>query len=60
MHDEMWTPQTIIPVRAPGPYNTHFAAYGLGFGISDVKGYKQVTHTGVLAEWNGDADYNDT
>ena len=48
VHEEMWTPQTIIPVRNPGPYNTHFSAYGLGFGISDVKGYKQLSHTGGL------------
>lgn len=45
---ELWTPQTIIPVNNPGPYNTHFAAYGLGFFLSDVAGYKQVTHTGGL------------
>lgn len=48
VHEEMWTPQTIIPVHSPGPYNTHFASYGLGFGISDVKGYKQISHTGGL------------
>lgn len=48
VHEEMWTPQTIIPVRSPGPYNTHFASYGLGFGISDAKGYKQISHTGGL------------
>ncbi len=48
VHQELWTPQTIIPVRAPGPYNTHFSAYGLGFGLSDVNGYKQVSHTGGL------------
>jgi hypothetical protein len=48
VHEEMWTPQTIIPVRNPGPYNTHFSAYGLGFGITDVKGYKQLSHTGGL------------
>ena len=46
--EERWTPQTIIPVRNPGPYNTHFSAYGLGFGVSDVKGYKQLSHTGGL------------
>ena len=45
---EMWTPQTIIRVGDPGPYNTHFAAYGFGFGLSDVSGYKQVRHTGGL------------
>lgn len=46
VHEEMWTPQTIIPVRSPGAYNTHFSTYGLGFGISDVKGFKQLNHTG--------------
>ncbi|MBV9987650.1 MAG: serine hydrolase [Chitinophagaceae bacterium] len=45
---ELWTPQTIIPVNNPGPYNTHFSSYGLGFFLSDVSGYKQVTHTGGL------------
>jgi CubicO group peptidase (beta-lactamase class C family) len=49
VHEEMWTPQTIIPVRGPSPYNTHFASYGLGWFLSDVKGYKQATHTGGLA-----------
>jgi len=49
VHEEMWTPQTIIPVHGPTPYNTHFASYGLGWGLSDVKGFKQVTHTGGLA-----------
>jgi CubicO group peptidase (beta-lactamase class C family) len=44
---ERWAPQTIVPGEG-GPYNTHFSAYGLGFGISDVKGYKQVSHTGGL------------
>jgi CubicO group peptidase (beta-lactamase class C family) len=48
VHEEMWTPQTITPVRSPETYNTHFSAYGLGFGISDVKGYKQLNHTGGL------------
>ena len=45
---EMMSPQTIIRVNAPGPYNTHFAAYGLGFFLTDIAGYKQVTHTGGL------------
>jgi len=47
-HDEIWSPQTIIPVHNPGPYHTHFASYGLGFFISDVNGYKELTHTGGL------------
>ena len=49
VHREMWTPQTILPVNTTPPYNTHFSAYGLGWVLSDVKGYKQVTHTGGLA-----------
>jgi CubicO group peptidase (beta-lactamase class C family) len=48
-HREMWTPQTIIPVRSGGPYRSHFAAYGLGWGLTDVSGYLQASHTGGLA-----------
>ncbi len=46
--DEMWTPQTILPIRGTNSYNTHFGAYGLGWFLSDVKGYKQASHTGGL------------
>lgn len=46
---ELWSPQTIIPVRNPGHYNTHFSSYGLGFRLADEKGYKVVSHTGGLA-----------
>jgi len=46
--DEMWSLQTIIPSTTKAPYNTHFSGYGLGWFLSDVKGYKQVTHTGGL------------
>ncbi|MEJ7674327.1 MAG: serine hydrolase [Chitinophagaceae bacterium] len=49
VQEEMWTPQTIIPVRGPSPYNTHFASYGLGWFLRDEKGYKVATHTGGLA-----------
>lgn len=49
VHEDMWTPQTIIDVRGASPYNTHFGSYGLGWFLSDVKGYKQVSHTGGLA-----------
>ena len=54
-HDQMWMPQTILPVneRTRGftakTYNTHFNSYGLGWFLSDVKGYKQVQHSGGLA-----------
>ena len=47
-HDEMWQLQTIIPTKTRAPYFTHFNGYGLGWFLSDVKGYKQVTHTGGL------------
>jgi CubicO group peptidase (beta-lactamase class C family) len=49
VHKAMWTPQTIIPVGDSTDYNTHFAAYGLGWRLSDVRGYKQVRHNGGLA-----------
>jgi len=44
---EMWTPQTLLPV-GKNLYRTHFRAYGLGWFLSDVYGYKQVRHTGGL------------
>jgi CubicO group peptidase (beta-lactamase class C family) len=47
-HNEMWSPQTIIPINTKPPYNSHFSSYGLGWFLSDVKEYKQVTHTGGL------------
>jgi CubicO group peptidase (beta-lactamase class C family) len=47
MHREMWSPQTVVRSN-PGVYNTHFAAYGLGFFLRDVKGYFEVWHTGGL------------
>lgn len=49
VHEEMWAPQTLMTVTTAPPYNTHFAAYGLGWVLNDVKGYKQVSHTGGLA-----------
>ncbi len=49
VHQELWTPQTIIPVRGKTLYKTNFSSYGLGWGLSDVNGYKKVTHTGGLS-----------
>ena len=49
VHREMWTPQTIMRLRNPGPYRSHFAAYGLGWSLTDVAGYLQASHTGGLA-----------
>lgn len=44
---EMWSPQTILPV-SQGVYNTHFAAYGMGWFLNDAAGYEQIWHTGGL------------
>jgi CubicO group peptidase (beta-lactamase class C family) len=38
--------QMTIGVGKPDAYNTHFAAYGLGWFLLDAKGYKLVVHTG--------------
>jgi CubicO group peptidase (beta-lactamase class C family) len=43
---ELLSPQMLVSVGKPGAYNTHFAAYGLGWFLLDVKGYKEVVHTG--------------
>jgi CubicO group peptidase (beta-lactamase class C family) len=48
VHREMWTPQTIIPLRSGGPYKSHFSSYGLGWRLTDVCGYLQASHTGGL------------
>jgi CubicO group peptidase (beta-lactamase class C family) len=45
---EQWTPQTILPARSTSPFYTHFRAYGLGWFLADVKGHKEVSHTGGL------------
>ena len=45
---EVWSPQTILPVDDPNPYHSHFKAYGLGFFLEDLNGYKQISHTGGL------------
>ncbi|NMH26649.1 serine hydrolase [Flavobacterium silvaticum] len=47
-HDEMWTPQTILPNKPMAPYFSQFKTYGLGWGLTDVKGKLQVSHTGGL------------
>lgn len=46
-HREMWAPQTLKPVRSVGPYKTNFSAYGLGWDLTDVNGFSQVSHTGT-------------
>jgi len=50
---QMWSPQTIIPISDPPPplaaLRPNFAAYGLGWGLADYRGKKIVSHTGGLA-----------
>ena len=50
---EMWTPQTITPSGDPPPgleaLKSNFSAYGLGWGLTDYRGRKIVSHTGGLA-----------
>jgi CubicO group peptidase (beta-lactamase class C family) len=48
IHQQMWSPQTIMSAGGFPVYHTHFAAYGLGWFLSDVKGYKEVEHTGGI------------
>jgi CubicO group peptidase (beta-lactamase class C family) len=49
---EMWSAQTILPVGEPPPgleaLRSNFAAYGLGWGLAEYRGHKQVGHTGGL------------
>ena len=47
----MWSPVTMRRVSAEDLERdrTHFKAYGLGWRLADVRGYKEVSHTGTLA-----------
>jgi CubicO group peptidase (beta-lactamase class C family) len=48
-HNEMWTPQTIVPVPAAAAMTrTRFRDYGLGWFLEDYDGAERVTHTGGL------------
>lgn len=46
-HREMWKIHTTLPAN-PDRYNSHFRGYGLGWGLTDVKGNMSVSHTGGL------------
>ena len=45
---EMWTIHTVTDVNPNPRYNQHFSGYGLGWGLNDIKGNLQVSHTGGL------------
>jgi len=50
MHDEMWSPQTILKAGdfSKDHHGTNFSSYGLGWGINDMHGLKVVKHSGGL------------
>jgi hypothetical protein len=45
---EMWKIHTTLPANAHPRYNSHFAGYGLGWFLKDMKGNLVVSHTGGL------------
>ncbi len=45
---EMWQIHTVLPTNPSARYNTHFAGYGLGWDLRDLKGNLNVSHTGGL------------
>jgi len=45
---EMWKIHTTTQSGQNPRYNSHFAGYGLGWGLTDIKGNMIVSHTGGL------------
>ena len=49
---EMWSAQTITPLGEPPPHlaplKANFSAYALGWGLTEYRGFKTVSHTGGL------------
>ncbi|MFH6604318.1 serine hydrolase [Maribacter algicola] len=45
---EMWKIHTTLNTNPNPRYNSHFAGYGLGWQLTDVKGNMMVSHTGGL------------
>jgi CubicO group peptidase (beta-lactamase class C family) len=45
---QLWSLQIPDKVALKNPYDTNFYGYGLGWFLSDVKGHKQIQHTGGL------------
>ena len=45
---EMWKIHTVTNASTNPRYNSHFAGYGLGWGLSDILGNMRVQHTGGL------------
>jgi CubicO group peptidase (beta-lactamase class C family) len=47
-HNEMWKIHTVRDANPNPRYNSHFAGYGLGWFLNDMKGNLSVWHTGGL------------
>ena len=45
---EMWKIHTVQEANRNPRYHSHFAGYGLGWGLTDVMGNMSVSHTGGL------------
>jgi CubicO group peptidase (beta-lactamase class C family) len=45
---QLWNLQIATPVALKNLYDSNFNGYGLGWFLTDVKGHKQVYHTGGL------------
>ena len=45
---QLWQIQQPSPIALKNPYDSNFYGYGLGWFLSDVKGHRQVQHTGGL------------
>ncbi|AYO58162.1 serine hydrolase [Chryseobacterium sp. 6424] len=45
---QLWNLHINTPVAIKNTYDSNFAGYGLGWFLTDVKGYQQVYHTGGL------------
>lgn len=46
--NEMWKIHTVLDADPNPRYNSHFAGYGLGWFLTDLKGNLSVSHTGGL------------
>lgn len=45
---EMWKIHTVLDANPNPRYNSHFAGYGLGWDLRDIKGNLNASHTGGL------------
>jgi CubicO group peptidase (beta-lactamase class C family) len=48
-HREMWKLHTVYNADTSARYNSHFAGYGLGWSLADIKGNMMVSHGGYVS-----------